>query len=387
MYLGGGWSGLMQANEIIVFLGPTLPAADALRILPADYRAPAARGDVYQAVCGGARVIILIDGLFETTPSVFHKEVLWALAKGIHVFGAASMGALRAAELDTFGMVGVGKIYDAFRTGQLSRDDAVAVLHGPEELGYVPLTVALVDAFATLEAAESAGIVDATGRAQLQRIAEDIFYKERDYERIVSEATIRGCLAAGDALLGWVNRNHVSQKTMDAEAVLTTVARSLDSLERPFKPTFHFESTVMWHRLMQEIDIQRRGLTQADIQVVLNELVEAGEYEQLSREALTYVLAEQEVSLQIADIDDEELISVAESYRRENKLIKADDVRNWLSGWNLTHSDYLHLLADRYRLDRATAAHRMLLEHKILELLQRRGEIAKLLERAQSAPS
>lgn len=367
----------MQADEITVFLGPTLPAADAARILPADYRAPAARGDVYQAVCDGARIIVLIDGFFEAIPSVFHKEILRALARGVHVFGAASMGALRAAELDAFGMVGVGRIYDAFRTGGLSRDDAVAVLHGPKELGYPPLTVALVDVVATLEAAERAGAVGPTGRAQLQSIAEDMFYKERDYDRIVHQAVSAGFLPDGDALLDWIARNGISQKGLDAQAVLTAVARMLETLESPFTPTFHFERTVMWERLTREIDTRRHGSTQAETQAVLAELVEAGGYEQLSREALAYVLAEQAVSLTAADIDEEDLISAAASYRRENSLIKAEDVSNWLSERNLTHADYLRLLVDRIRLDRAAAAHQRAVEYKIIEMLQRRGLLAK----------
>ena len=58
-------------------------------------------------------VIGIIDGYFEIVPTVWHKEILWAMAQGIHVFGAASIGALRAAELDAFGMRGIGRIYEA----------------------------------------------------------------------------------------------------------------------------------------------------------------------------------------------------------------------------------------------------------------------------------
>ena len=43
------------------------------------------------------------------------------MAQGIHVFGAASIGALRAAELDAFGMRGIGRIYEDFRDGVLAR--------------------------------------------------------------------------------------------------------------------------------------------------------------------------------------------------------------------------------------------------------------------------
>src|SRR5688572_32760283 len=50
---------------------------------------------------------------------------------GVRVFGAASMGALRAAELQPFGMIGVGQVFQAYRRGHLTDDDEVAVAHGP----------------------------------------------------------------------------------------------------------------------------------------------------------------------------------------------------------------------------------------------------------------
>ena len=84
-----------------------------------------------RAARGAPRAIGLIDGVFERVLPVWHKEILWAMTQGIHVFGAASMGALRAAELHAFGMVGVGRIFADYRDGVLEADDEVAVLHGP----------------------------------------------------------------------------------------------------------------------------------------------------------------------------------------------------------------------------------------------------------------
>ena len=80
----------------IVFLGPSLPLHEARRILPATYRPPAAQGDVYRAALERPWGIGIVDGYFERVPAVWHKEILWALQQGIHVFGAASIGALRA---------------------------------------------------------------------------------------------------------------------------------------------------------------------------------------------------------------------------------------------------------------------------------------------------
>src|SRR5205807_2174388 len=104
----------------IIFAGPSLPP----RLRPAEesligWRPPVRQGEFYRAALARPAVIGVIDGYFEVVPTVWHKEILWAMAQGIYVFGAASIGALRAAELDVFGMRGIGAIYNAFRGGIL----------------------------------------------------------------------------------------------------------------------------------------------------------------------------------------------------------------------------------------------------------------------------
>ena len=65
------------------------------------------------------------------------------------------MGALRAAELWEFGMVGVGAVSAAYRDNDIEDDDEVAVIHGPAELDYLPLSEAMVNVRATVERAVS----------------------------------------------------------------------------------------------------------------------------------------------------------------------------------------------------------------------------------------
>ena len=84
--------------------------------------APARQGDIWRAVRAHRPVAIgLIDGVFFHEPAVWHREILWALAEGVHVFGAASMGALRAAELEPFGMRGVGRVFAAYPRRSMAR--------------------------------------------------------------------------------------------------------------------------------------------------------------------------------------------------------------------------------------------------------------------------
>src|SRR5947209_16461006 len=122
--------------SVYVFTGPTLSAEEARTVLDAVYLPPVSQGDVYRVSFRRPTAIGIIDGYFERIPAVWHKEILWAMSHGIHVFGSASMGALRAAELEAFGMEGVGAIFEAYRDGRLEDDDEVAVVHGPADVGY-----------------------------------------------------------------------------------------------------------------------------------------------------------------------------------------------------------------------------------------------------------
>src|SRR5512132_542369 len=117
----------MAPARAYIFTGPTLAPAEARAVLGATYLPPAAQGDVLRAALRRPHAIGIIDGYFERVPAVWHKEILWAMAQGIHVFGSSSMGALRAAELHAFGMIGIGAIFEAYRDGELEDDDEVAV--------------------------------------------------------------------------------------------------------------------------------------------------------------------------------------------------------------------------------------------------------------------
>ncbi|MET0269467.1 MAG: TfuA-like protein [Sphingomonas sp.] len=161
----------------ILFAGPslwgsTLPLPPGIALRP-----PAACGDVLRAARDRPAAIGLIDGLFESGPSVWHKEILAAIALGVPVLGAASLGALRAAELDGLGMIGIGAIHAAYRDGRLTRDDSVMVSHAPAALGHRPLTVALVDAEAAIAGCGASG----EDRAMLSGIARRMNFRDRTW--------------------------------------------------------------------------------------------------------------------------------------------------------------------------------------------------------------
>jgi hypothetical protein len=167
-----------MSGDAILFAGPS--RWGSARPLPPGIvlRPPARCGDLLRAAVERPAAIGLVDGLFESGPSVWHKEILAAIALGVPVLGAASLGALRAAELDALGMTGVGAIYAAYRDGRLSRDDAVMVSHAPAALGHRPLTVALVDALAAIGASDGA----TDDKRTLALIADRMNFRDRTWE-------------------------------------------------------------------------------------------------------------------------------------------------------------------------------------------------------------
>ncbi|MCG5483934.1 MAG: TfuA domain-containing protein [Sinorhizobium meliloti] len=221
-------------NPILVFLGPTLRLAEAEKILDAIYLQPAAQGDVLLAAHAfRPRAMILIDGQFEDRPAVRHKEILWAMAQGIVVIGAASMGALRAAELDAFGMIGVGLVYRWYRRfglGPLSNpapDDAVAVHSGPRELGFPPLTDALVDLQRTFSAWWRLGVVSRSERDRLTTFARNLNFRERSLSAVLQAA---GCAQERSKEL---REQMIGQKRHDAILALQQAPSLLEQHRGP----------------------------------------------------------------------------------------------------------------------------------------------------------
>jgi len=176
----------MQGKKVVVFVGPSLEAETAKKILDAEYRPPASRGDIFKVVREGAKIIGLIDGVFFQACAVAHREILYALEKGVKVIGASSMGALRASELDLYGMEGVGEIYELYKQGELVSDDEVALIFEPDS--FKPLSEPMVNIRYNLGLAEERGIINKEAKEKILSIAKSLYYPERDYDRILNVA-------------------------------------------------------------------------------------------------------------------------------------------------------------------------------------------------------
>lgn len=227
----------------VVFVGPSLPDAAEYAGQAVEIRPPAVQGDILNAVHEGATVIGLIDGGFEYTAPVWHKEILYALSRGVVVAGAASMGALRAAECQAFGMVGVGRVFDDYASGAVVDDAAVALLHAPKELGFRAVTVPMVNIRATLKRLQDQQIFSAEEAQEIEGIAATLFFKRRTWSALYSQCGKYGGHDA-EARARICHSHYVDQKRLDAISLIRFVADA--DAERGIAPAWTFQKTSLW---------------------------------------------------------------------------------------------------------------------------------------------
>ena len=214
-------------------------------------RGPAAQGDIAAAVLDGATAIGLVDGRYEDVAAPWHKEILFALSEGVAVYGGGSLGALRAAECARFGMIGVGEIFARYMSGDLVDDSAVAQLHAPAELDYMPLTEALVNVEATIRRLAARGLIDPALAEALEASARVLFFKRLTFQALVERA------GAPASLIALLADHRVDRKREDALALVAQLRARDDALAA--KPAWELARPTAWRRQFERLVEARRG--------------------------------------------------------------------------------------------------------------------------------
>ncbi|MEO8705209.1 MAG: TfuA-like protein [Kofleriaceae bacterium] len=341
---------------IVLFTGPTLPASEVpalpeLRVLP-----PVAQGDVYRVARERPWGIGIVDGYFEHVPAVWHKEILWAMAQGVHVFGAASIGALRAAELADFGMVGVGKIFEHYRDGALTADDEVAVTHLSAEHGYRRVSEALVDIRATLAAAVAAERCSPVVAGRVIAHAEAMFYADRTWPKVLAAARTGGEV---DALEAWLGTGRVDQKRRDAVALVEAMRAAWRSDPQPLHATFAFQHTDIWDQALRRMQDEQAPVgADPAADALLDELRLLGDdqlYTQAMQGALLRGLAQDVAERRGVRVDADLVHRTALAFRRTHGMYSGAGVSAWLDEQGLDPQSYFRMMTGEAQL-RWTAA-------------------------------
>jgi hypothetical protein len=367
--------------SLCIFTGPTLSPEDARAEEPdALVLPPAARGDVYRAALQRPLAIGLVDGGLGHG-GVCHQEILWALSQGIHVFGGAAVGALRAVELSAFGMEGVGEVFEAFRSGRLEDEDEVAVAPAPAA------SVSMVNIRATLAAARAQGVIRSGTGERIESGAKRVFYAERTYPRVLARALEEGVPAPEvDALRDWLPENAVDQQRLDAVAMLRTMRARLAGPVEPRRVSFTFERTDEW------VELERRsarappapeaGRESALRAALLEELQASGDLARIHQGALARALALELARRAGLTPSGELLRRTAASFRRERGLSSAEALGRWCREQGVTDLD--RFLRDEAAIRWAEAVLAPDLGRCLLDELRKNGELPDLLARAEA---
>jgi len=246
-----------MSDEIHIFAGPSLPEALRPHDVHFVFHEPVAQGDVYRLVQEHPVAIAIVDGYFERVPAVWHKEILWALSQGVRVYGAASMGALRAAELRQFGMVGVGKVFEAFRDGSLTDDDEVTLVHGDACDHFRPVSEALVNMRATLDRLHQETEITQTTKQRLLAYLKELYYPDRNYADLLRWSYGKIPDWEWETLQRSISRpeSRVDQKQEDALLLLRKLRSFVGEGPAPLKVPWHFHHTDAWE------SVRRRAVT------------------------------------------------------------------------------------------------------------------------------
>ncbi|WP_405303972.1 TfuA-related McrA-glycine thioamidation protein [Methanobrevibacter sp.] len=215
--------------KIIVYAGLSIPFDEAREILDSTddieviYKRPIKRGDLSLALKEHPHIIVIIDGVFHQNSAVGHKEILSVINSGVKVFGASSMGALRASELDTLGMIGMGYVYNQYASGEVESDDDVAVMLDSESLQ--ALSEPLINMKYIFTNAVDEEIITEGEKEELLRIAKKTYYPKRNYSQTLSESDLDN--EKKDKLIDFI-RQSPDIKKEDAKNLLEHVKNMLE---------------------------------------------------------------------------------------------------------------------------------------------------------------
>lgn len=345
----------------------------------AIYKPPAACGDIYKAAKHqGTKRIGLIDGVFHNTASVWHKEVLYALESGIAVFGSSSMGALRASELAVYGMIGLGDIYDQYVNGVLVDDDEVALLHGPESVGYAPITIPMINVREAVRLGLEQGKISSLHANGILSIAKSIYYGDRHINYLQKALADR--LIPSNVINVFIEqlKNPESDlKYKDARKLLEYLSGREAAYKQNDGKAGLLEHTKFWNDFVGIYE--KLDQVEADVEeMFIHAYLTVKEIDRYLNTALLYVLSSKQ-SNSFASLVTEDLISKSlKEIRYEKHLNTPKDLNEWLADLGFGVSELRQLVTDRLVRDLALQKHTNEVKRKTIWELEKDGRLLKL---------
>ncbi len=212
-------------SRTCIFTGPSLHPDCARELLEATVLPPIKRGDLDALSSLKPQIIGIIDGEFYQSLAVTPKEILPFLESGVKVYGASSMGALRAVELRRYGMIGVGGVFRLFRNGALDADDEVALAYSPST--YEAISEPLVNTRYILRAAVRRKLLERTEAGEAISTLKRAYFPERTRELLLSIIHKIAGSEAATRLRGFLANGAPNVKERDARLLISRIQQAI----------------------------------------------------------------------------------------------------------------------------------------------------------------
>lgn len=330
-------------GKTAIFIESTLSHIDARKAYPdGDFYKSIKKGDLLKIISKGYSTIVIVDGGFDWTPSIWHKEIMIAIKMGVVVIGASSMGALRAAELRDEGMLGFGCVYKAYLDDPMKSDDEVAIsfdrITGESTLALINLK-------------QSVGRCINVENNKVITKLENIHFTERTWGAIKNKLD--------ENEYTQVKENYIDIKRKDSETLLHKLAQG--SLKLASNKSAKTELTIFEKKLIVDV---------MNIELVLlvdnNEPPSAYDVHLLYRaKSLVkligvpktkenilklYHTLEKSFALNIS-YKEKELMRKISLYREKKGLISGKDFKDWLHKRYLLNSNLIQVFQDYFTIE------------------------------------
>jgi hypothetical protein len=335
----------MKQHDIVVFLGPTMARNEASAILNAIYLPPVRQSDILSVLKEySPKIIAIIDGEFSQSLAVWHKEIIFAIESGVKVFGAASMGALRAAETADYGMVGVGVIYEWYKSNELRDDDEVALIYAPESMNYLNISHSMVNIRATVNVAIQNHLIDEDLAHKMLSEAKSLHFCERKLDVLCSRLNLDEQDAS--SVIALFSEHYVDQKKLDAIDLLKKIEQGeyceKDTTGDPLSKTSFF---AIQNEQDSWVSVQDAQITQRELckHAALNNNDFCDLRNNVLSEQIQLIFASH-IGL---DIDSEELEKEKDLFLKSKHLDSQLALTNWLKSHHLSTQDFDALINNK----------------------------------------
>lgn len=223
-------------KKTLLFAGPSSYSIDLSRYSWIVNEGPCKQSDILNHLLSdNFERIIIADGFYKSVPAPWHKEILIAIKEGVEVIGTSSLGALRAAELDKYGMIGFGKVY-RYMKEELRDDSEVALIHELSTSEYRPITLAHVEVIFWIRNCLDLQLITESQAIAIIGISETTFFEKRTKQFLSRLITTK--IPGID--IDSINRHWFSQKVQDLSLLLEQLNNS-KSFPYPESNSEHFE--------------------------------------------------------------------------------------------------------------------------------------------------